>query len=500
MISKLDIERIRKWQGDPFEFVFDVWGLTPQPLKPQYLEIVDDIPCEDFEVEMFEPFVKGKHLTWHQFVLILAVKRSLRDGKKKIAVESGVGTGKSSVIAILLLWFLWCFENAQVPCTAPTREQMEDILWKEVALWLERMPAFMRAKYEWTTGYIRISEKPETWFARARTGKKENPEALSGVHADNVLLLVDEASGIPNEIYTKAEGVMSGENVIVILISQHTRLIGYFHDCFGKNRDAWLCLSFDARQSPIVNQELEESIRKQYGEDSYEYRTQIIGTSPKADAVDDKGYVPLLAEADLHFGPEVPFVANSRLGIDPAGEGDDESVWVHRDRFKAKILLREKISTPKGIAQKTVTFLKDREINANKTWVDNFGEGANVGMEVARTGQFINPVNVKIDADDKDRFLNKRAEAFWRMRQWLKSGGELIGDGWGDLLTIRYRATLGKGGKIQIMPKEEMKKIGIKSPNVADALMLTFVEDDDVYIESVVSAADDEDFNPHAAI
>jgi hypothetical protein len=80
---------------------------------------------------------------------------------------------------MIIIWFLFCYKDAQVPTTAPTAPQLQDILWKELASWINRLPDFMKIQFERTSSYIRIKEKSETWFARARTGKKENPEALA---------------------------------------------------------------------------------------------------------------------------------------------------------------------------------------------------------------------------------------------------------------------------------------------------------------------------------
>jgi hypothetical protein len=201
----------------------------------------------------------------------------------------------------------------------------------------------------------------------------------------------------------------------------------------------------------------------------------VKGEFPKSDAVDDQGYVPLLVETDMHTTPDAPQTQGLRLGIDPAGEGDDETVWVIRDHFKAKIVASEKVSTSKGIAQKTLTLMEQYGVRASDVTVDNFGEGANVAKELALVGKNVNGVNVGDEAQDSDRYLNMRAEAFWRIREWLRTGGSLINDErWEELLAIRYRSEL--NGKLRIMSKKDMRKMGIKSPNYADALMLTFVK------------------------
>ena len=111
---------------------------------------------------------------------------------------------------MLILWFLFCYVDAKVPVTAPTQTQMYDVLWSEIKKWIDRMPVEVKDKFEHTQDYVRITEHPDNWFARARTASKERPEALAGLHADFMFLVVDEASGVPDEIFDAAKSALTG--------------------------------------------------------------------------------------------------------------------------------------------------------------------------------------------------------------------------------------------------------------------------------------------------
>ena len=469
---------IYEWSLSPIKFIKDIWGLMPQPLKPEYESIiVGDLT--EIKAEWFEPFERGKHITWQQWVILLAIEQALRgEGSKRISVRSGHGVGKDACMSWLVLWYLLCFEDAQIPCTAPTADQLYDILWKEISVWLRRMPEEYQNLYEWSTAYVRMKVKPESWFARARTGRKENPEALAGVHGEHVLFIADEGSGVDEVVFSTMEGALTGRDILVVLISNPTRIIGYFYDTHHKDKNNWQCLNFDSRQSPIVEYDYVKRIIDEYGENSDEFAVKVAGEFPKADAVDDKGFVPLLSEADLRFTDDMKFVADKRMGIDPAGEGDDETIWFVRDKFRGMVTAREQISNEKSIAQKTLTQMDYFQVLPKDVTIDNFGQGANVGKEIAlaQVGTDTYCVNVGDKADDATRFQNKRAEAYFRMRNWMRAGGELINTRGlkEELLSIRYRRTL--AGRIEIMSKRDMQKEGLKSPNMADALMLTFVK------------------------
>lgn len=484
-------ELLKGWQSDPFDFIYDMWGLKPQPLKKEFADMVD-APAEEFEAHMFEDFVEGEHLTWQQFLIIRAVKWAANGKeKRRVSVSSGHGTGKTAVLAMIMLWFIICFKDAQIPCTAPTQHQLHDVLWKEVKIWMNQMPRQWAEVLDHTAGYLRIKKYPETWFARARTARKEAPEALAGVHGDHVLFLIDEASGVPDEVFDTAEGALTGENVLVVMISNYTRVIGYFHNSHTSDKDAWQTIQLSSEDSPIVEQGFVERIlNKCDGNiDADEYRIRVRGIAPKADAVDDKGYVPLfvVSKIDIAYDPDYEFVGTVRLGVDPSGEGKDKTSWCVRDNFKASIVASEKTSTGKSIAQKTITIMDKYGIPDNEVDIDAFGEGVDAVRELALARKAVNAVNVGHPALDPKVFRNLRAEAYWAFYLWLKQGGVLLEGNWEkELPSIRYRREL--SGKLSIMSKREMKKAGFESPNDLDAAMLTFTraaDENDIFGDDV---------------
>jgi len=456
-----DVEKILEWQKSPLAFIRDIWGLIPER---------DNLKFE-----------KGKHLTWQQYEIFLAVERSLKkESPKKISVRSGHGIGKTSSCALLILWFLHNHLDAQASCTAPTSQQVYDVLWKEIKKWIDKMPRPVRDKYEWTTSYVRITERPETWFARAATARKEAPEAFAGIHGEYVLLIGDESSGIPEEIFESGRGALTNENALVLLFGNPLRLTGYFYDTHNSQKKNWQALNFSSLDSPLVdkNSGLIQEIREKYGEESDEWKIRVLGEFPRVDSVDDKGYVPLLFKEDIKYTIDTKFGRQRWMAIDPAGEGSNKSIWVIRDNFKAMIISSEDISSPKSIAQKTINLAEAYQVPFENIVIDNFGEGANVAQEIALSGAKEDPprrvVGINVgDKSNSEEYMNIRAEYYTKLKEWLRSGGELVTDKrWSELLDIRFRREL--NGKLRIMSKLDMQKQGIASPDVADALMLSF--------------------------
>jgi len=475
-----DEEVYLKYRQDPLFFIEDMWNLKPQPLKEEHPEA----DLEDYKAEWFGEFERGEHITWQEWIIVRAVKQAMsEEDRKRISIASGHGIGKDATLSWLILWYLFVHRDAQVPCTAPTGEQMYDILWKELSKWLKRMPEQIQAQYEWQSNYLRIKESPETWFARAKTARKEKPEALAGVHGENVFLVADEASGVEDVIYKTAEGALTGEDVLFVMIGNMLRRDGFFYEAHYKDED-WRSFNFNSEDSPIVDEDFIERIKSKYGEDSDEYRIRVLGQAPSEEARDEKGYVRLLTETEVeqamsegqHFGEE-------KLGVDVGDTGSDESVGVKRSNGYAEVCFADANLDPTDAAGEAVHVLED--IDSNKVFVDRTGVGGDTHRRLQEVNAKRNnpdriniyPVNFGESATDKDKFLNKRAEIFWRLRSWIKQGGKLSkNDSWMQLLDVKWKRNA--RGKLKIMPKDVMRREGIPSPDKADALALTFYEPD----------------------
>jgi len=506
------INKIIKWRKSILAFVQDIWGLQPQPAIHKYKYIIDaciknneffnisasyfgnfneDTGCwywEGYDPSQYswagEWIHKNNLITWQQWGILLSIEfLCTHESKRRLSIRSGHGIGKSSVFSWIILWGLVCFHESQIACSAPTGSQLYDNLWKEISVWYNRMPDYHKQNIVISSDHIRMKSNPKSWFARARTGDKENPDALAGLHSmSKLLFLADEASGIPTEIFTVSEGALTTENYLYVMASNPRRQSGYYYESFGKDI-RWYNLHFDSRESPLVTKRWIDDFRLKYGEDSNEWRFMVEGKFPKEDTVDTKGYYQLVSEkmyedSLLKDIGEIDWTENVRLGIDPSGSGKDETVWCLRDEFHSKTVLKEKVSTPKGIASRTVGIIKKYKVKSGATdtnvFIDNFGIGADVRPELILLGHHSIGINVGDGADEKDRFLNKRAEAYYRQMKWLKNGGKIAKtESSDDILVVRCTE---EGKKFRIMSKKDMRKEGYKSPNDADARMLTFVK------------------------
>lgn len=463
-------QTIGKCQESPIFFIECCWGLTPQIL-------ICDKEHKHIFLSCYSEFQKDKNITWQQAEVLRALEDAVaNNGSRRISVASGNNIGKSCLAAWCILWFLLTNKQAQVSVTSPSQSQLYDVLWKEAKLWLDKMTPGLRAFYDWSQTHIRMLPSPNTWFARAATARKETPEAFSGIHGESVFLIAEEASGIDDVIYTTAEGTLASPNSLVLLISNPLRTEGYFYETFTKNNKYWRNFNFSSAESPIVPESFIE-IKAADGIDSDAYKIFVLGQFPDVMGIDEQGWLPLFHPNEIRQVPDDGKLLSARMGVDPAGEGSNESIWVARDQFRAKIVSVEKFSSDKSVAERTITLMGHYGTNESNVIIDNFGRGANVSQEIALAEQHfkISAVNVGGPSSDPKSYLNLRAEAYLRLRDWIRSGGELVrNEKWKQLLDIRYKRNL--SGKYQIISKLELQKRGIKSPDAADALALTFVD------------------------
>lgn len=525
-MKNLDAREYQRMERSPLYWIRQTFGLVPQRVKEQYriqLQMglyLTGKAWDEFALTVrpfwFEDYREGLDLTFQQTLALHGVEKALRgECSTRISIVSGHGIGKSALLAMLILWFLFVHPASQVACTSPGKEQMYDVLWKELAKWIERMPEAMRDMYEWESSHIRMKESRETWFARAKTSSKENTEALAGVHADWVLMAVDEASGVEEPIFETMEGALTSGNVLVFLISNGTRSIGYFYDTHHKDAARWQTFCFDSEESPRVDQTYVDGIIAKYGKDSVQYAIRVRGQFPDEGIMDDKGYVQLFNKADLHIVPyESEWKPLGRVygALDASGEGQDSSEWAVRDRLRAGIVATEKVSTAASMSVTSLTTMERFEIEPQDFAIDAFGSGHAVAQEIAlatakqKVAWRVSPINVGDpcpDEEDKELYVNLRAMLYYKMLLWARTGGEFMASDRleEELLSVRFRRTT--TGRIQIMDKVQMKKLGFASPNKADALSMTFLRPDGMKQALSMRASlglPEADFDPHATM
>ena len=427
---------------------------------------------------------------WQEWVL-----RDFGRGERSIAIRSAHGPGKTCVVG----WMVWAMLLTRFPqktiATAPTKGQLFDGLFTEVLSWGDKLPPELRDLYLMKGGNrIELIASPANSFFTARTARPETPEALQGIHSEHVLLVGDEASGIPEKIFEAGAGSMSGEHATTVLLGNPIRSTGLFFDVFNKQLEGWKRYHVRAASvewptgipSDRVRPKFVREMAERYGEESNAFRTRVLGEFPKGD--DDTVISFELVESarnrEIEKKDDMPHV----WGIDVARFGSAINALVARDRRGVT-----RVETWEGVdLMQTSGRIKakfDELLPSEKPYcilIDVNGLGGGVVDRLTELGLPVRGINVAEGSNISDRFLRLRDELWWRGREWLEGRDVMLPTGTmgkndpvermcKELTLPRY--VYQSSGKIKVESKDELRKRGHASPDIADAFMLTMAED-----------------------
>jgi hypothetical protein len=299
---------------------------------------------------------------------------------------------------------------------------------------------------------------------------------------------------------------------------------GVFRMIAGKGRDTFLCKIgnpfyrnhfYRSWNDPnykkiFINDEIgllegrydEETLKMAYKKPQYSI---LFGCEfPSADAVDQEGFTSLLNDDEINLAlkeiPEEARAGEKRMGVDVARGGGNYNVFTFRCGNYAYIIDKNKSSDLMDIASQTVGYAKTLGIKGKDVFIDDIGVGGGVTDRCRQLGLNVHATVVSRKRDSS-RFYNKRAQNYWRLKDWLKAGGKLNPeDDWSELRAIKYKTVARSGGsQIQIISKDKLRMLGIPSPDISDSLMLTFdIPERNLYEED--SVEEKEEFDSYDVI
>lgn len=437
------VEFVRKYRDDPVALVREVLGGDPDPLQ-----------CE--------------------------IMRAVASGSRRISIRSGHRVGKTTTLAWLTVWHALTRFPQKTICTSATSTQLFEALASETKAWFKKLPPTLQTLFEIQVDQIRLVSAPEESFVSYVVSKAETPEALAGKHSPNLLLIADEASGIPEQVYEAAVGSMAAPNACMILAGNPVRSTGYFWKTHNKPgmMEGWKRFHISSLGHPRIPLDFIKQVEDTYGRDTNAFRVRVLGDFPTGD---DDTIIPYeLAAAALARDVE-PYAVKPVWGVDVGRFGNDSSALARRkgNALAQKVEARKGLDTMQVVgwvkSEWDSTLPSDRP---NEILVDSIGLGAGVCDRLAELGLPARGINVSETASMSDAFVNLRAELWFKGRDWLdKKDCHLAND---DLLVaelVQTRFKYASNGKRQAESKDEMKKRGIASPNKADAFLLTLAGD-----------------------
>lgn len=412
------------------------------------------------------------------------------------SVRSGHGVGKSAVQAWIVIWFLVTRPFPKIPCTAPTQHQLFDILWAEVSKWI-RHSKRLGDILMWTNEKVYMKGHKEEWFAVARTSTK--PDALQGFHADNILFIIDEASGVDDKIFEPVLGALSTKGSHLLMCGNPTQLNGFFYESHHKNKAQYKTIHIDGRNSTRVSDDFVKTIVNMYGEDSDVFRVRVAGEFPIAG---NDTFIPLpLLEKSL----STEYVPRRHphqidIGCDVARFGNDKTVISSR--------IDEKIEINKKLSGKDTQETADYILMLGNSLVEKYNLDPKNGR----------PIPVKVDdggvgggvVDRLRRVKANNPKLYWWLEIFPVLFGQKIKHKYYDDSTTYMMSIVKKlliehdeegnrkpieiilpdddhliaqlsarkysltdKGKIRVESKETMKKRGLPSPDEADSVLLS---------------------------
>lgn len=437
-------DKLRLWYRSPRDFVEQAFGVTPDPWQLEALEAVRT--------------------------------------KQRVAMKSAKGTGKTAFLAWLIWWFMTTRESAKCATTSITKDNIKDNLWPELSLWQNKCE-FLKKAFEWAQTRITCRESPENWFCSLRTWPKsadrgEQADTLAGLHAKNLLFVLDEVGGIPDAVMASAEAGLStvGGDKKLVIAGNPTHLEGPLYRACTTEADIWHLIEItgdpdDPKRSTRVSEKWAREQIKKYGKDNPWVLVNVFGKFPPSSINSLIGPDEVRRAMGRHLKTTDYEFSQKRLGIDVARFGDDSSMIAPRQGLAAFQMHEMKNANSFEIAAR-VAYAKMRW-GSELEFLDctgGWGAGVEDAMEQSHTP--VLPIAFNGKAFDP-RYFNKRTEMWFEMCLWIKGGGALPPD---DVLLKELTSPTYsfQDGKFRLEEKEQIKARLMFSPNRADALCLTF--------------------------
>lgn len=411
----------------------------------------------------------------------------------KVSVRSGQGVGKTGLESIVILWYLCTRPYPKVIATAPTRQQLYDVLWAEIAKWLNTSK--VKNLLRWTKTKIYMNGQEDRWWATARTAVR--PENMQGFHEDYMLFVVDEASGVADNIMEAILGTLTGHENKLLLCGNPTKTSGVFYDSHNSDRDMYKTHKVSSMDSPRTSEQNIQMLLRKYGKDSDVARVRIFGDFPKGEA--DSLISLEVAEQAAETIVDISNEYTLHVGVDVARFGDDKTLIAPRIGNKLFPLQdyskKDTMETTGNIIRTVEDFKRNNpQINRIIIKIDDDGLGAGVTdrlREVNRQdnlGYTIIPIKNGSKAKDDERYYNKAAEMWDKIRELLDENMSKFLQGEpgiielpNDPILIKQLSSRKYGidsrGKIELEKKDVMKKRTGESPDRADAVIYAFETD-----------------------
>ena len=424
--------------------------------------------------------------------------------RSRVSIASGHGTGKTTSFATVVLWHLLCFSASVTLLTANDMDQLKATMWKEISLALARLEhgphAWIHQHIELlANGSMRIKGYEKSWFVESKTANAKTANKMAGRHGRHFMVIADEASTLPDEVFTTLNSALTEKQNRFLLASQPTRTAGFFYDTHHRNSiqngGEWVPLVFSSFDTPFVDWAALKGMWKMYEED--QRRVRLLGQFPQ----DSSKHFMSLREAEGMYRAgqiikdEEPW-GWVILGDIASGEG-------MRDK-SAVVLARVIGSGDRGPSPRRVEIhvvpIFTNKIRSNvlsnymleqgedlpvPTFaVDAGGLGINVCQDLEDRGVTLHKIHWGIPCFRKEnrlRYINKRAQATHHACRAAKEGRLSVRTADHKRAMLDQSSRIPKGwtekGLYKVPAKGTAEWDGLGSPDLWDTVCFAFLED-----------------------
>ena len=404
--------------------------------------------------------------------------------KKRIAVKSGQGTGKTAGIGVAALWRLLRYPRSQVVCTAPSMKQCRSWL-DECQRTIHDAHPILKDVFECYHTRIMVNGDP-LWCIKLATATR--PQNLQGIHEEHLTFVVDEASGVARNLLETIEGTLSNPDSLLIEIGNPNTLDCGFYDCFTTHRDLWHCMTWNsedvaAKYPQILTPDRNRVIAMQYGIDSDVYRVRVLGEFPHqaANAIMALDDLAACTKTSLVGCASITDIlpASKAIGLDYARYGSDESVVCRRSGLSVVDFRPFVKRDPREVTDYAFRLQHDAGWANKDCWYifDAGGMGQGVAHVYGESGKNALEFHTQATAADGAMYADQYSEAWFALASLVKERIVRLPD---DPRLLKQLSTRNyytdRKGRIKVESKDEWRKrtLSDESPDRADALVMTF--------------------------
>ena len=393
--------------------------------------------------------------------------------RARVAVSSCTGAGKTTTLAWLTMLFLLTQEDCRVLVTSPSFQQLNRVYHSEFRKWRGKMDKKIADMFDITRERITCTSNRGVQEASLVTASADNTESLQGGHSTNYVILGDEASAIEEDTFDVLLRTLStGTGGRLILTSNPTRSVGRFYDIFHKDIPGWEKLYFEAFDCPHIAKDFPQEMEDTYGKDSDHYRIGVLGQFPRTTNSQFISASVVDAALELNLPHSAYYNYPKVIGIDVARFGDDKTVFVCRQG--PKILDITQLEGLDTMQVASAAFEYQRTHQASVIFVDAIGIGAGVFDRCKDLKMPVKEVMGSRKSSKPMEYFNLRSQLWGEMRHWLNNEADIpyLTDIRAQLLGMTYGYTAKM--QVALTTKKDIKKSGQKSPDIGDAIALTF--------------------------